>query len=103
MLPKYKEVIEERLLHKFNLSNVQVGLPEDFHGCELDIVILSSFRNSVDESLGSFTTSQDGALDLQLFRMILSRSTKFLWLVGSGDTLESTGDRTLNGLTRFFR
>ena len=103
MVSKYKEVIEERLLHKFNLNNVKIGLPQDFHGYELDIVILSSFRNSVDEGLGCFTRVQDSTLDLQLLRMVLSRSNKFFWIVGSGDTLESTGDRTLNGLTRFFK
>ena len=42
-------------------------------------------------------------LNLQLLRMILSRSTKFLWLVGSLETLESTGDRTLNMLSKFMK
>ena len=48
LIPKYESVITERLLHKFNLTNVQVGVPQDFFGCEKDIMIVSSFRNSVD-------------------------------------------------------
>ena len=58
LLPKYQAVINERLLHKFNLSNVQIGLPHEFAGCEKDIMIISSLRNSVYESLGSLTSTE---------------------------------------------
>lgn len=78
-----------------------MGLPRDFYGCEKDIMIVSSFRNSVDESLGAFTRPEDGELDVQLLRNVLSRSKKFLWFVGSMDTLESTNDRILRSLTAF--
>ena len=66
-------------------------------------MIVSSFRNSVDESLGCFTRPEDSSIDLQLLRIIMSRSKKFFWFVGSLETLESTNDRTLNCLTRFFK
>ena len=64
LIPRYESVIRERLLHKFNLSNVQVGLPRDFYGCEKDIMIVSSFRNSVDKSMGCFSRASDGSVDL---------------------------------------
>ena len=108
MVGKFNDVMRERLLHKFNLNNAQVGLPQDFYGTQKDIMIVSSFRNSVDDGLGCLSRmessgTQDATLNLQLLRMILSRSTKFLWLVGSLETLESTGDRTLNMLSKFMK
>jgi len=72
-------------------------------------MIVSSFRNSVDESLGCFSriestgTASEVTLHLQMLRTVLSRSTKFLWFIGSLDTLESTGDRTLNNFSKFMR
>ena len=66
-------------------------------------MIVSSFRNSVDESLGAFTRQEDKSLDLQLLRIILSRSKKFLWFVGCMETLESMNDRTLFQFCRFFK
>lgn len=103
MRQKYEAVINERLLHKFNLSNVQIGEPKDFYGCEKDIMIISSFRNSVNESLGCFTRQDDNSLDLLLLRIVMSRSKKFLWFVGCMETLESMNDRTLFSFTRFFK
>lgn len=48
LVRKYEEVLNERLLHRFSLSNVQIGSPAEFYGVEKDIMIISSFRNSVD-------------------------------------------------------
>ena len=103
LVVKYEAVINERLLHRFNLSNLKVGQPKDFFGCERDIMIVSSLRNSADESLGCLTCHNDNFVDLQMLRIVMSRSKRFLWLVGGMETLETTNDRTLLSLTRFFK
>lgn len=48
MIPRYEQVFDERLLHKFDTSKIKVGLPSDFKGQERDVIIVSSFRNSAD-------------------------------------------------------
>ena len=112
LIKKYEEVLNERLLHKFSLSNIQIGVPSDFFGAEKDIMIVSTFRNSVNESLGDFTIqefqTQNGPeiaaqFDIKLFKNIITRSRKFLWFVGSLETLESTNDRTLIAFSRFLK
>lgn len=110
---KYEEVLNERLLHKFSLNNIQIGLPEDFYGVEKDIMIVSSFRNSVDQSLGGFTADETTSnlttqaeqctFNVKLFKNILSRSKKFIWFVGGLETLESTNEKSLIALSKFVR
>ncbi len=48
MVLKYESVFNERLLHKFDISKIKLGLPSAFRGQEKDIMIISSFRNSAD-------------------------------------------------------
>lgn len=113
LVKKYEDVLTERLLHKFSLNNIQIGLPEEFYGVEKDIMIVSSFRNSVDQSLGGFTTdegatslttgSEQCMFNVKLFKNILTRSKKFIWFVGSLETLESTNEKALIALSKFVR
>ena len=112
-MKKYEDVLTERLLHKFSLNNIQIGLPEDFYGVEKDIMIISSFRNSVDLALGGFTTdesitnlttsSEQCMFNVKLFKNILSRSKKFVWFIGDLETLENTYEKSLIALSKFVR
>lgn len=58
MVPEYWKVINERLLNRFSLENLKIGTPEEFSGMEFDVVIVSTFRFSIDESMGGFSEDE---------------------------------------------
>ena len=102
--------MNERLLHRFSLENFKIGTPREFSGAEFDIVIVSTFRFSVEESLGGFSEQNDfeqeeaqNKINLQALQMIMTRSVKFLWFVGSLNTLEAIGEPCLNSLSHFVK
>ena len=74
LVAEYEKIIWERLLQKFDLSNLQIGTPEMFQGTEVSIMIVSSVRNSKISGIGSYIDHLD---------LALSRSSRFLWIVGS--------------------
>ena len=92
------------------MENFKIGTPREFSGAEFDILIVSTFRFSVEESLGGFTDQNDfekedaqNKIDLQALQMIFTRSVKFLWFVGSLKTLEAIGEPCLNSLSNFVK
>jgi len=98
-------VFNERLLHKFDTSKIKIGTPAAFRGQEKDIIIISSFRNSADSGMGAFKAKSDDTqqLDENELIMAFSRAKKFLWCVGSLDTLEATGTLPMRQLAAFVR
>lgn len=105
MIAQYEELFNERLLHKFDTKKIKIGLPSAFRGQERDIIIVSSFRNSADKGLGAFKsrTEESQQLDESELLMAFTRARKFLWCVGSLDTLEATGTLPLRQLAAFVR
>jgi len=99
----YRRVIYERLFHRFDIRNITVGLPSDFKGIEVDVMIVSSFRNSVSEGLGEFSSST-GQLDLQKLYMTCTRSKRFLWFIGSLLTVEGAGgSQAMQIMSQYFQ
>ena len=103
LVARYEGLISERLLHKFDISKITVGLPKAFRGQEKDILIVSSFRNSADQGFGAFKSKEHGSLDESELLMTFTRARKFLWCVGSLETLEATGSVPLRQLAAFVR
>lgn len=54
MVATYTQVLQERLLRRFDLTNLQVGTPLYFTGHRSDIVIVCGLRNSFKAGLAAY-------------------------------------------------
>lgn len=84
LLSDYRRILS-RLQFVSNLD-VQVGLPHEFHGVEKDIIIMSHLRNSQVDKMGRFCAKDQHSESydpLKNLNLALTRSRKYLWLVGN--------------------
>jgi|LauGreDrversion4_2_1035121.scaffolds.fasta_scaffold250536_1 hypothetical protein len=54
LVEEYDRIVYERLVNRFDLSNVKIGTPDSFKGIEVQIMIVSAFRNSAKFGLGYY-------------------------------------------------
>ena len=92
MVSQYTQVLTERLLRWFDLSNLVVGTPVQLQGHRCEIVLVCGLRNSVKAGLACYHSQ---------LPIALTRSTAFVWVVSATDTLSEID--TLKPLLTFLR
>ena len=92
MVSQYTQVLTERLLRWFDLSNLVVGTPVQLQGHRCEIVLVCGLRNSVKAGLACYHSQ---------LPIAMTRSSTFVWVVSAIDTLSEID--TLKPLLTFLR